>query len=333
MGKLLTISVAAYNVEKYIKDCLDSLADKSFMNDIEVLVINDGSTDNTALITGRYQKRYPDTFRVINKENGGHGSALNRGIAEAKGKYFKTVDGDDWIDRRAFKDLIDFIKTTDVDVISTDYWWVDDGTKNKIKKIKNTFKGIKYGKKYLFDNVCSDIYINIHAMTIKTAILQNNNIKLDHHCFYVDAEYVLFPVPYINTIAFLPKPVYMYRLGLGTQSMDILNMQKNCSHHEKVIGRIIKLYNSSDKKNLSISKREYLEKAIAKLAVSQIKIYLSYPASCDMKRKIVKMDKFFKRKYPQIYEKMSNKAIYLLRKSNYSLYNIASAILRKKSGL
>lgn len=333
MKKLLTISIAAYNIEKYIKECLDSFVDKSFMDDIEVLVINDGSVDKTALIAGRYQKKYPDTFRVVNKENGGHGSAVNRGIAEAKGKYFKTVDGDDWINKRAFKELIDFIKLTDADVISTDYWWVDDSTRHKIKKIKNTFKGMQYRKKYLFDNVCRNIYINIHAMTIKTSILQSNNIKLDHHCFYVDAEYVLLPVPYINTIAFLPKPVYMYRLGLGTQSMDILNMQKNCSHHEKVIGRIIRLYNNNDKNNLSIPKREYLEKAIAKLAVSQIKIYLSYPASLGMKRKIVKIDSFFKRKYPQIYRKMSNKAIYLLRKSNYSLYSIASTVLRKKSGL
>lgn len=331
MKKILTISVAAYNVEKYIKECLDSFVDKSFMNDIEVLVINDGSADNTALIADKYQEKYPDTFRVINKENGGHGSAVNCGISEAKGKYFKTVDGDDWVDRRAFKELVDFLKVTDVDVVSTDYWWVDDSTKKKTKKIQNTFKGIKYRKKYLFDDVCSDIYVNIHAMTIKTAILQNNNIALDSHCFYVDAEYVLFPVPYINTIAFLPKPVYMYRLGLSTQSMNILNMQKNCSHHEKVTGRIIRLYNNSV--DLSAPKKAYLEKAIAKLLTSQIKIYLSYPASLNIKRKIVKIDRNFKKKYPQIYAKMSNKAIYLLRKSNYRLYKIASAVLKKTSKL
>ncbi|HBA98002.1 MAG TPA: glycosyltransferase family 2 protein [Lachnospiraceae bacterium] len=332
MQKLLTISVAAYNVEKYIKECLDSFIGKSFMNYIEVLVVNDGSADNTALIASRYQKKYPDTFRVINKENGGHGSAVNCGIAEAKGKYFKTVDGDDWVDKHAFKELVDFIKITDADVISTDYWWVDDSTKHKIKKIKNTFKGMEYRKTYLFDNICRDIYINIHAMAIKTEILQNNNIMLDRHCFYVDAEYVLFPVPYIKTVAFLPKPVYMYRLGLSTQSMDILNMQKNCAHHEKVLKRIIQLYNNN-KKNLSLPKKEYLEKAIAKLATSQIKIYLSYPASPDMKRKIVKLDKGIRKKYPQIYKKMANRAVYLLRKSNYRLYNIASAILRKTSGI
>ncbi len=283
MGKLLTISIAAYNVEKYIKKCLNSFIDDCFIDDIEVLIINDGSIDNTANIASKYMKKYPSTFRLINKENGGHGSTVNCGILEAKGKYFKTVDGDDWVDKEALKELIDFIRITHADVISTDYWWVNDKTKRKIKEIKNTFDSLEYRKEYKFDDVCRHIYINIHAMTIKTEILQKNKIWLDTNCFYVDAEYVLFPVPYINTISFLPKPVYMYRLGLETQSMNLLNMQKNCGNHEKVIRRITGLYNKN-KQTLSIYKSEYLEKAIAKLVTSQIKIYLSYPASIILLR-------------------------------------------------
>ncbi|MCI9077834.1 MAG: glycosyltransferase family 2 protein [Lachnospiraceae bacterium] len=332
MEKLLTISIAAYNVEKYIKKCLNSFIDDSFIDDIEVLIINDGSIDNTAGIANRYMKKYPGTFRLINKENGGHGSTVNRGILEANGKYFKTVDGDDWVDKEALKELIDFIKITHADVISTDYWWVNDKTKRKIKKIENTFDSLKYRKEYKFDDICRHIYINIHAMTIRTEILQKNEIRLDTNCFYVDAEYVLFPVPYINTIAFLPRPVYMYRLGLETQSMNLLNMQKNCRHHEKVLSRISTLYNNNIQ-TLSICKREYLEKAIAKLATSQIKIYLSYPASRENKRKIIKMDNIIKNKYPGVYIKMQNKAVAALRKSNYHLYWAASLVLRKVNNL
>ncbi len=328
MEKLLTISIAAYNVEKYIKKCLNSFIDSSFINDIEVLIINDGSIDNTGSIADRYVKNYPNTFRLVNKENGGHGSTVNRSILEAKGKYFKTVDGDDWVDKKALKELIDFIKVTNVDVISTDYWWVNDKTKRKIKEIKNTFDKIKYKKEYKFDDVCRNIYINIHAMTIKTEILQKNKIRLDTNCFYVDAEYVLFPVPYINTIAFLPRPVYMYRLGLETQSMNLLNMQKNCGHHEKVISRIISLYNKNVE-TISIYKREYLEKAIAKLATSQIKIYLSYKVNKENKLKIIKMDNLIKHKYPGVYTKMNNGAVVALRKSDYHLYWAASLVLRK----
>ncbi len=185
MEKLLTILVAAYNVEKYIEECLVSFIGAGSAGDIEVFIVNDGSTDNTACIAAKYVKKYPGIFKLVNKENGGHGSAVNSGISEAKGKYFKTVDGDDWVDTAALRELISFIKVTDADVISTDYRWVDDKTHKKIKEIKNEFEGLKYRKKYIFDSVCSEIYINMHAMAIKTEILQKNKIKLDTHCLYV----------------------------------------------------------------------------------------------------------------------------------------------------
>lgn len=331
MEKMLTILVAAYNVGKYIEECLASFIDADFADRIEVLIINDGSTDNTACIAAKYEKKYPGIFRLVNKKNGGHGSAVNYGISKAKGRYFKTVDGDDWVDTAALRELLDFIRVTDADVISTDYHWVDDKTHKKIKEIKNAFKGLKYRKKYKFDSVCSQIYINMHAMAIKTEILQKYKIELDTHCFYVDVEYVLLPVPYIDTIAFLPNPVYMYRLGLPTQSVALLNMQKNCKDHEKVLRRVVHLYDGN-KSILSSPKKEYLEKSIAKLVTSQIKIYLSYPANKENKKKIMSMENIVKRKYPQVYFKMTNKAVLILRRSNYMLYGIASAVLRNTVG-
>lgn len=331
MEKLLTILVAAYNVEKYIEECLASFVGADIAGGIEVLIVNDGSTDHTACIAAKYEEKYPGIFRLVNKENGGHGSTVNYGISEAKGKYFKTVDGDDWVDTAALRELIGFIKVTDADVISTDYRWVDDKTHKKIKEIKNEFAGLRYRKKYIFDSVCSEIYINMHAMAIKTEILQKNKIKLDTHCFYVDAEYVLLPVPYIHTVAFLPKPVYMYRLGLPTQSVALFNMQKNCKDHEKVLRRVVHLYDGK-KSTLSRPKKEYLEKSIAKLLTSQIKIYLSYSPGKENKRKIIRMENLVKKKYPQVYFKMTNKAVIMLRKSNYMLYGIASTVLRNTVG-
>ena len=97
MNKILTISIAAYRVEQYLAECLDSFTDPRIAGDLEVLVINDGSGDGIRDIAREYEKKYPDVFRLIDKENGGHGSTINRGIAEAKGTYFKTVDGDDLV--------------------------------------------------------------------------------------------------------------------------------------------------------------------------------------------------------------------------------------------
>ena len=109
-------------------------------------------------------------------------------------------------------------------------------------------------------------------------------------------------------------------------------MQKNCHNHEKVLIRIVQLYNKN-KSILSKPKKEYLESAIAKLVTSQIKIYLSYPASKENKKKITRIESIIRKKYPEVYFKMTNKAVFMLRSSNYMLYGIASMMLRKKAGL
>lgn len=96
MNKILTVVIPTYNIEKYIETCLNSFVIPEVMEKLEVLVVNDGSKDSSAVLARAYEERYPDTFRVIDKENGGHGSTINRGLLEAAGTYFKVVDGDDW---------------------------------------------------------------------------------------------------------------------------------------------------------------------------------------------------------------------------------------------
>ena len=113
--KILTVTIPSYNVEAYLEDCLESFVNSEVMDDIEVLIVNDGSSDNTAKIAQRYVDKYENTFRLINKENGGHGSTINTGVREAKGKYFKVVDGDDWVDTRSFIHLVKVLKESDAE--------------------------------------------------------------------------------------------------------------------------------------------------------------------------------------------------------------------------
>ncbi len=98
MEKTLSISIAAYNVEEFLKNTLDSLVAPEIMDDIEVLIIDDGSKDNTAAIGKEFVDKYPNSFKVISKPNGGYGSTINAAIDAATGQYFKTLDGDDWYD-------------------------------------------------------------------------------------------------------------------------------------------------------------------------------------------------------------------------------------------
>ena len=102
MEKILTVVVPTYNAEKYLRDNLESFEIPELMQDIEILIVNDGSTDHSLEIVREYAERYPDTYRVITKENGGHGSGINCGIECALGTYFKVVDADDWVGKEAF---------------------------------------------------------------------------------------------------------------------------------------------------------------------------------------------------------------------------------------
>ena len=124
--KLLSVVIPAYNVEKYINQCLHSFVVKRILPFIEVLIINDGSNDATYDMAAAYERQYPDTFKVITKQNGGHGSAINMGIKEATGKYFKVVDGDDWVDPQALTALIETLRISNSDVVFHNFYWVEN---------------------------------------------------------------------------------------------------------------------------------------------------------------------------------------------------------------
>ena len=172
------------------------------------------------------------------------------------------------------------------------------------------------------------MYINMHAAAYRTEILKNMGRRLDEHCFYVDAEYNLYPIPFVKTVAFLEKPVYSYRLGLTTQSMDIRNMQKNCAHHEMVLTHLLHFYQEV-KKHVSAEKRSYLAKGTARILTSQYKIYLSYPPAEEHKNQICAWEKRVKEEYPEIYKSVANPAVKMLRCSGYLLYPLASGMCRK----
>ena len=132
MQKVLTITIPSYNVEKYLKQTLDSFLSPEILEEVEVLIVDDGSKDRTAEIGKVYERQYPQTFRVISKENGGHGSTINRGIQEAKGTYFKVVDGDDWVDTEDFVKLVKALKNCTAQYVVTNYYEVNEDRKSVV---------------------------------------------------------------------------------------------------------------------------------------------------------------------------------------------------------
>ena len=233
MGKILTVVVPTYNAEKYLRDNLESFKIPELMEDLEILIVNDGSTDHSLEIAEEYVRQYPDTYRVITKDNGGHGSGINCGIANARGTYFKVVDADDWVGEKAFCDLVRTLKTSNADVVYSGFLWTyDNGETDKTKfqtkaEITIPFEGVEYQKTYSFDSIADKLYMKMHNMTIKTEILRENQIHIDEHCYYVDTEYITYPIPYVKTICFVDGFVYYYRLGRSGQSVGLVKMQKN----------------------------------------------------------------------------------------------------------
>lgn len=326
--KQLTISIAAYHVERYLPETLESFLIPEVKDQLEVLVINDGSGEGVNAIAREYEARYPEVFRLIDKENGGHGSTVNRGIEEAAGRYFKTVDGDDRVSAEGFAELLAYLETADADLVVTDYECFDDASGRIFDVKKHDFPGKVCGKTYAFDEISNKVYINMHAAAFRTDLLKNMERRLDEHCFYVDAEYMLYPIPHVETVAFLEKPVYQYRLGMSTQSMDIHNMQRNCAHHEMVLTHLLAFYREEEPA-VTEAKRAYLAKGVARILTSQYKIYLSYPSSAEYKNKIRSWDSLMKKECPAVYRSVTNRAVKMLRWSGYLLYPLASLACRR----
>ncbi len=322
MGKLLTVVVPVYNVENYIETCLDSFVVPEIMEFLEVLIVNDGTPDGSRGKAAVYESRYPQVFRILDKENGGHGSAINRGIEEASGVYFKVVDGDDWVAREGLVHLIDYLKESTADMVLTNYYWVDDATGRRSKEVDEICPGIAYRVPYSFGEVSDKIFMKMPAVSFRTEILRQQQERLDEHCSYVDIEYILFPLPYVKTVAALPDFLYQYRLGIPGQSMNPENMRKRCQQHEKVLFRLLKFYRRIEGQTCEAA----VCNMIGRMVASQYKIYLSFPKS--HRKDMLRLEKTLKKEYPEIYQAVRRPSVLLLRWSRYLLYPAASLALR-----
>ena len=239
--KILTICIPSYNVAKYLYRCIASLLDYKLAGYTEILVIDDGSKDNTAAIAGEFAERYKGIVYLYTKENGGHGSTINYALKRARGKYFRVVDGDDWVDSRQLGILISNIieKNIDVDVISSNYHEVNIETAalTPVEQKEN----IEFYRAYRFDELNVDnIYLTLASMMIKTCILRRMNVSLHENTFYVDVEFILYPVPYIKSILFTEEFIYKYARGNSEQSVAIPNMVKRYDHHTRVMKSVLK---------------------------------------------------------------------------------------------
>ncbi|MBO5032183.1 MAG: glycosyltransferase family 2 protein [Lachnospiraceae bacterium] len=222
--KLLSIAIPCYNSAAYMRKCIDSLLPGG--EDVEIIIVNDGSSDNTPDIAEEYRERFPGIVKVVNKENGGHGSAVNTGIEHAGGLYFKVVDSDDWVNQSAYIQILNKLKEllkdgNSVDMFISNFVYEKEGEKRK--------KVMKYHHALPQDEIFTwkDIhhfrvgqYILMHSVIYRTNLLRECGLKLPEHTFYVDNIFVFNPLPYVKTMYYLDVNFYRYYIGRADQSVN-----------------------------------------------------------------------------------------------------------------
>lgn len=238
-NKLLSIVIPVFNIEQYITKCIESFekVNEKYYSLFELIIVNDGSTDSSLQVIEEMLEGSSLTVRIISKENGGHGSTINVGITEAKGKYFKVIDGDDWINIGEFEQFLEKIAHVDVDMIITNYS-EQHIYNNEVLPI--SFKG-KIQENVVLTGLPAK-RIPMHSLTYRTSILKNNNIQISEKTFYVDTEYTLLPLKYVENYIYFNFDLYQYFLGRPDQSMNINIMKQKSDHHLRVTKRVLDFY-------------------------------------------------------------------------------------------
>ena len=221
---LISVIVPVYNVEKYIEACLDSIIELNL--DCEVIMIDDGSKDKTAEIADRYAEKYPSIVKVIHKENGGHGSAVNAGMENATGLFFKVVDSDDWVKESEYRKILQLLKEMAggekvLDMLISNFVYEKQGEKKK--------KVMRYGhalpKNEIFTwkqvrHFHKGQYILMHSVIFRTKLLQECGLKLPENTFYVDNLFVFEPLINVRNMYYLDVNFYRYYIGREGQSVN-----------------------------------------------------------------------------------------------------------------
>lgn len=260
--KYITFAVPCYNSQDYMRRCIDSLLPGG--DAVEILIINDGSTDATAEIADEYEKLYPNIVKAVHKENGGHGSGVNKGLEMASGLYYKVVDSDDWLDEEAYQTFLNRVKELCQDAGSVDdsahgsvdvsgevpdatskaqlpdlfvcnylYDHLDEGTSREMA-YRNIFPAEKACTWKEIGHFSPSQYLIMHALYYRTEVLRKCGIVLPEHTFYVDNIFAYQPLPLVKSIYYMDLPLYHYYLGREDQSVNEKVLMKRIDQQIKV---------------------------------------------------------------------------------------------------
>ena len=248
--KLLSVAIPCYNSEGYMRHCIESLLEGG--EQVEILIIDDGSKkDRTAQIADEYEKAYPGICRAIHQQNAGHGGAVNTGLANAKGIYFKVVDSDDWVDKDAYMQVLRVLEgfvygDETLDMLISNFVYEKQGAKRK--RVMNYRMALPKDQIFTWKDTkvfTLGQYILMHSVVYRTELLRQCGLKLPEHTFYVDNIFVYQPLPYVKTMYYLDVNFYRYFIGREDQSVNETVMIGRIDQQIRVNKLMLDYYNES----------------------------------------------------------------------------------------
>ena len=236
--KLITFTVPCYNSAAYMDHCITTLLTGG--EDIEIILVDDGSKDETPVIADRYAEQYPDIVRVIHQPNGGHGEGVNQGLRNAQGVYYKVVDSDDWLDedslQRVLAKLREFVaQDQELDLMICNYVYehVEDNTSHAVH-YKNVFPENRVFTWEEVGDFRVSQYLLMHSAIYRTEMLRATGMVLPKHTFYVDNIFVYQPLPFVKTMYYMDEDLYRYFIGRQDQSVNEQVMVKRVDQQIRV---------------------------------------------------------------------------------------------------
>ena len=306
--KYISFAIPCYNSEAYMEKAINSILIGG--EDVEILIVNDGSKDGTQEIAERYEAQYPTIVKAIQKENGGHGDAVNCGLSHATGKYFKVVDSDDWVDESSLFKILETVKTfvkedTLVDMVISNYVYEKVGMEHK--KVIRYDNVLPENTIFHWDEIGHfrlDQYILMHSVLYRTEMLKLCQLKLPKHTFYVDNIYVYYPLPHVRTLYYLNVDFYRYFIGREDQSVNEKVMTGRIDQQIKV-NQIMTDYFVEKKSEIMGNKPlakymlSYLD--IITTISSILLIRINTPESLEKKRELLN---YIRQKDKKVYRKL-----------------------------
>lgn len=276
--KRLSIIIPTYNMECYIAKALDSIVRCSRCDDIEAVVVNDGSRDASLAIANGYAEQYPATVRVIDKSNGNYGSTINAALPQLQGEYVKILDADDTFDTAALGRFVEHLEAlSGVDMVITPYIEISATGSHRCDYDLYGKQRFELNRPYLFDEVIAGGAMRqfaMHAITYRTDLLRKSHYRQTEGISYTDREWAFYPLFYLNSIAFSDEAIYLYNIAREGQTMDSRVMLRSIDHLQRVAMNMGSYFVREPNALLSTVRRQYLRGAIEERLRVIFRLYL-----------------------------------------------------------